>query len=316
MKLRVTRHNESVNYYGHGKLLLTGEYFVLDGARALAVPTTLGQHLRVVELSSSEGILYWVALTSKNQVWLNLVFDTEDFTCLNADTPEAHRLTSMLRTARQLNSKFLTTKKNYAVETKLEFPNEWGLGSSSTLLQNIATWAQVDGYQLLQQTIGGSGYDLACATHHSPVLYQLQQGLPETLAIHWKPPFSDQLFFAYLGKKQLSSEGIKYYREKMADKTHAVHELSRLTMEVIKCPSINEFEALINEHENIVGAALRMIKVKDEMFADYWGSVKSLGAWGGDFVMLTNSRSREELNEYLQSKGIAVIFQWDEIVLQ
>lgn len=316
MRLRVTRQNDSVDYYSHGKLLLTGEYFVLDGAQALAVPTTFGQHLRVVELSSSESILYWVALNSKNQVWLNLVFDTEDFTCLNADTPEAHRLSSMLITARQLNPKFLTTKQNCAVETKLEFPNEWGLGSSSTLLQNIAAWAQVDSYPLLQQTIGGSGYDLACAKHHSPVLYQLHGDRPETLAIHWKPSFSDKLFFAYLGKKQLSSEGIKYYREKTTDKTHDANELSRITMEVIKCSSINEFEELMNEHETIVGAALRMIKVKDRLFADYWGSVKSLGAWGGDFVMLTNSRSREELSEYLQQKGIDVIFQWNEMVLQ
>ena len=34
-------------FYSHGKLLLTGEYVVLDGAKALAIPTNKGQYLTV-----------------------------------------------------------------------------------------------------------------------------------------------------------------------------------------------------------------------------------------------------------------------------
>ena len=34
-------------YYSNGKLLLTGEYAVLDGATALALPTKFGQSLEV-----------------------------------------------------------------------------------------------------------------------------------------------------------------------------------------------------------------------------------------------------------------------------
>ncbi|MEQ3661167.1 MAG: GHMP kinase, partial [Flavobacterium sp.] len=34
-------------YYSNGKLLLTGEYVVLDGAKALAVPTKFGQSLSI-----------------------------------------------------------------------------------------------------------------------------------------------------------------------------------------------------------------------------------------------------------------------------
>ena len=81
MKLKITTNNEQ-HFYGHGKLMITGEYFVLDGASALAVPTKLGQHLRVTELSSSERLLYLVALNSQNKVWLQLTFETENFTCL------------------------------------------------------------------------------------------------------------------------------------------------------------------------------------------------------------------------------------------
>ena len=38
-------------FYSNGKLLLTGEYVVLDGATALAIPTKYGQYL---EISASE----------------------------------------------------------------------------------------------------------------------------------------------------------------------------------------------------------------------------------------------------------------------
>ena len=34
-------------FYSNGKLLITGEYLVLDGAKALALPTKYGQYLTV-----------------------------------------------------------------------------------------------------------------------------------------------------------------------------------------------------------------------------------------------------------------------------
>lgn len=315
MKVRITQQNDIQQYYGHGKLLITGEYFVLDGALALAVPTKFGQQLRVKELSSTDGLIYWVALNSRKQIWLNLTFDTSNFNCINADTPEAKRLSAILIEAKKLNPTFLTDTKDLAVETALEFPNDWGLGSSSTLIYAISEWAGVDGYKLLKNTIGGSGYDVACAQHNTPILYQLKSDTPETIVANWKPAFSDNIYFAYLGQKQLSSEGIKYYREKLADKAPVANELSRITEAVLKCDNLEVFEQLINEHETIVGGALKMMKVKDTHFADYWGSVKSLGAWGGDFVMLTNNRSREELTTYLHQRNITTIFTWNEIIL-
>ena len=35
-------------------------------------------------------------------------------------------------------------KNGFKVTTKLDFPKNWGLGTSSTLINNIAQWAQVD----------------------------------------------------------------------------------------------------------------------------------------------------------------------------
>ena len=72
---------------------------------------------------------------------------------------------------------------------------------------------------------------------------------------------------------------------------------------------------MIDEHENIIGETLKMMKVKDTLFADYWGSVKSLGAWGGDFVMITNDKNETALKDYLQQKSISTVFSWNELIL-
>ncbi len=316
MRLRITKQQDELAFYGHGKLLITGEYFVLDGAKALAVPTKFGQSLRIKELHSSENILYWIALDNKNKPWLQFTFDKETLTCLNTSQVEANDLNVILNAARKLNPEFLCSPHDIAVETRLEFPRDWGLGSSSTLIHCIAKWANVDGYTLLQNSIGGSGYDVACAAHDSAILYQLRNRQPETIAVNWKPLFNDKIYFAHLGNKQSSPEAIKNYRQLIEDKTHGVNGLTRITESVLNCSDLKMFEELVNEHEMMVGSQLKQMKVKDAFFGDYWGSVKSLGAWGGDFVMLTNESSEAELKEYLAAKNITTVFNWDEIIFE
>ncbi|MBL0310675.1 MAG: GHMP kinase [Bacteroidetes bacterium] len=313
MSLRIIT-NESQTFYGHGKLLITGEYFVLDGAKALAVPTTYGQSLRIKELQAASSMLYWVALNHQKKAWLNLVFNTKDFSCMNSGQPEAQRLSKILSETRRLSPKFLNTNQDYAIETQLEFPNEWGLGSSSTLIHCVARWANVNGYELLKNTIGGSGYDLAAAGIDSAILYERKGNLAQTEAINWEPSFKEQLYFVYTGKKQLSSQAIEYYKNQLKDKEPAIRKLNLITDSVLKANSLKDFEALIEEHEKIISTHLHLKKVKEIMFADYWGSVKSLGAWGGDFVLMTNGRGKEELKNYLSDRKIDTCFSWDELI--
>ena len=54
-------------YYSNGKLLITGEYFVLDGAISLAVPTTCGQDLIVESIKESQ--LIWESYDPYNLLW-------------------------------------------------------------------------------------------------------------------------------------------------------------------------------------------------------------------------------------------------------
>jgi hypothetical protein len=57
-------------FHANGKLLITGEYFILDGAVGLALPTKFGQSLTVDSLTSSEGLeekgILWKSIDNKN----------------------------------------------------------------------------------------------------------------------------------------------------------------------------------------------------------------------------------------------------------
>ena len=307
---------ESQHFYGHGKLMLTGEYFVLDGANALAIPTRFGQHLRVRTLSGKSNTLYWVALNNLKQPWLNLAFDKSDFTCINESGAEANTLTKILKQSRVLNPGFMSTDEDTAVETYLEFPNSWGLGSSSTLIYCISKWAGIDEFKLLAATMGGSGYDLACAGSDSPILYHLQDGKPYWQQVSFMPPFHDNLYFVHTGQKQLSTKGIKHYRDNAVRIKDCIGWLNRLTESMLLCQSLTKMEQIINEHEDIIAEELKLPKAKDILLQDYWGAVKSLGAWGGDFVLLTNDRSEEELLAYLHSKELHVVHRYDKMMFQ
>lgn len=313
MSLRITT-SDIQSFYGHGKLLITGEYFVLDGAKGLALPTRFGQSLRLKKLQSSSNTLYWVALNHEKKEWLNLVFDTADFPCINSQLPEAQRLSKILTETRKLSPGFLLNENDHAVETRLEFPNEWGLGSSSTLIYCFSQWAQVNGYDLLKNTIGGSGYDVAAAGYDTAIVYQLQANEVLTQPVDWQPGFRHQLYFAYTGKKQLSSEAIHYYKNHLQEKESAIMELNLLTDFALKADTLSEFASVMEEHEKIISSQLHLQKVKDLMFADYWGSVKSLGAWGGDFVLMTNDREKEDLKNYLSHRNIETFFTYDELI--
>lgn len=303
-------------FYGHGKLLLTGEYLVLDGAQALALPTTVGQSMTIKYRQSYQPTLNWKSTDHSGKVWFESDFEFWHFNPIRKTDEEKQLfIQKVLKAVRTLNPHFLRDDVDVFVETKLEFPIDWGLGSSSTLLYNIAQWAYVSPFELLKRSLGGSGYDVACAQSMGPIHYQLIDQKPQWSMASFEPKFKDNLFFIYLGKKQDSQAAVANYREqKIENKKSYIDQISLITKEMTTTGEISSFNRLIVEHEKIMSEVLRAPTIKELRFSDYWGEVKSLGAWGGDFVLVTSEREFAETRDYFVSKGLETIIPFEEIV--
>ena len=305
------------HFYSHGKLLLTGEYVVLDGALALAVPSKYGQSLTIE--SSTPGLLKWTSLDNNNEIWFSTVFtiQNEELTLPTIESSAlSERLLQILNAAKQLNPKFLTSKMGYEVNTILEFPKDWGLGTSSTLITNIAQWAKINPYTLLDLTFGGSGYDIACASASKSLTYQLehnQHNIERHLStVDFTPPFMDNLYFVFLNQKQNSRDGIKQYRAHTSGVSLEIEIINAITQRMIHCQSLTNFQQLINEHEEIISTLIKETPIKKHLFNDFNGSIKSLGAWGGDFVLVA---SKENPSSYFKARGYNTILSYSEMIL-
>ncbi len=304
------------SFYSNGKLLLTGEYAVLDGALSLAIPTKYGQSLSVETVDSHE--LLWTSMDENGRVWFESTFDisSPEHDPSRQKSQEGNaigeKLSEILREAQKLNPNFLSDNKGYTIRTDLNFPRNWGLGSSSTLINNIAQWAKIDAYQLLWNAFSGSGYDIACAQNNHPILYSLKDGKPAVNKVDFNPPFRDMLYFIHLNKKQNSREGIAAYRKKDFDKAKLVRQLSEITRKAVTCNTLPEFESLMTEHEALLSRTLQMPTVKESLFPDFRGTLKSLGAWGGDFILATGDH---EVLPYFQKKGYKTIVAYAAMVL-
>ncbi|CAL2102701.1 GHMP kinase [Tenacibaculum sp. 190130A14a] len=305
--------------YSNGKLLLTGEYVVLDGATSLALPTKFGQDLTIEPIKEPQ--LIWGSFTHTGECWFEASFDLPKLRLTSATFNSniegstefiAETLQCLLQEARLLNTSFLNERQGYIVKTNLDFPRDWGLGSSSTLINNIATWAEVNPFTLLWNAFSGSGYDIACAKYNTPIFYQLNDKKPIIEEISFLPNFTQELFFVHLNQKQNSREGIAQYRQNKKDITQEINDISVLSKEFIQSSSINDFNKLIIEHERIISSIIKLTPVKKELFADYFGEVKSLGAWGGDFVLVTGN---EDTPDYFKQKGFETIIPYSKMIL-
>lgn len=301
--------SEKTTYYSNGKLLITGEYLVLDGALALGIPTKFGQYLEIQSVNDKK--IYWQSLDEKGDIWLDTVFNLP----LNGSSKtnlENENLLKVLIQATKQNPNFLSDK-GFAINSKLTFTLNWGLGSSSTLINNIAQWAEVSAFDLLQKTFGGSGYDIACAQNDKPILYQLKEKKPLVKIVDFYPDFVDQLYFVHLNKKQRSNSEITRYQDIKKDITEAVKTVSEITDLLVNTTQIDDFEKLIIEHEKLLASILRLPRVQEVYFKDYFGQIKSLGAWGGDFILATGN---EDTPKYFKKKGFETILLYDEMILK
>lgn len=300
-------------FYSNGKLLITGEYVVLDGAKAFALPTKFGQSLIIEEANNH--LIQWTSYDSDKSIWFE---DNIPFASIvrkeRFDDAKSikNTLIEILHEAYLMNSDFITASKGYKITTELTFPKLWGLGTSSTLINNIAQWLQIDAFELLKRSFGGSGYDIACAQNNSGILYQLVNEKPVVEMVDFKPNFADKIFFVYLNKKQNSRNAIASYYSNQVDILKTIPVINEITKTVVEAEQPKAFALALAQHEIELSNILELTTVKETLFEDFDGVIKSLGAWGGDFVL---SISKENPTDYFKKKGFETVIPYHEMIL-
>lgn len=299
-------------FYAHGKLLLTGEYVVLQGAEALAVPTKLGQWLEVHQKEA--GQLWWQARDHEGKMWFEARFELPFFEirfCSNQQI--ANRLQRLLMVALDLQPGMKSELRASLVQTRLEFNRDWGLGSSSSLVSLVAQWFGVDPMALFAKSQSGSGYDVACATADGPILFRRQGTQAAVQHTAFKPAFRNQLLLVYLGQKQESSLEVRRFLANQDISTDLIQQINGLTHTVLHASDLAEFADAMVAHEELLAEVLHREPVKELHFADFPGEVKSLGAWGGDFV-LAIAPDVAAAKAWLQAHQYTTFFSYDDLI--
>ena len=299
-------------FYSNGKLLITGEYLILDGAKGLALPTKMGQNL-IVEYTNT-GAIHWKSYDFDESVWFEDTLTFEEIQNNNA-TPESVKATliKILQVANAMNPDVFSNSGGLDITTQLSFPRNWGLGTSSTLINNIAQWFQIDAFELLHKSFGGSGYDIACAQNNNPITYSIANGKPKVEQVVFEPEFRQNLYFVYLNQKRNSKSAIaEYHSNKTSQLPSYITMVNELTQDTIAAATLEEFAQLLHQHETVLSALLKTETVKDTLFPDFEGAIKSLGAWGGDFVLAV---SKENPKPYFVAKGYETVIPYGEMIL-
>ena len=304
------------NFYANGKVLLTGEYAVLDGATALALPTKLGQHMHIEAKETSPSqtpLLHWKAFTPENKIWIEAKFDLKNFDLIDSVFKEIKLLEILLKEIRHLNPDFIKTENTIHATTTLDFNPHWGLGSSSTLISLIAQWANISPYKLAARALPGSYYDIACANADGPILYRLENSVPHIQKSTFNPAFKHYLYFIYLGKKQDTRAAIENLKNPKPEML--ISEINDLTSRIEKTKTLAAFEMLIKKHEHLISKTINKHPIQETLFSDFWGQTKSLGAWGGDFMLATSDRGAEATFAYFKDRGYKIGFTYEDLIL-
>jgi mevalonate kinase len=308
----------STVFRSNGKLLISGEYLVLRGALALALPLRLGQTLEIRrEEAHGHPHLLWTSLAPDQQPWFKSSFELPSFDIIGTtDREKSAKLQVILLTINSLKPEAFDPQYSYKAITRLDFYPQWGLGSSSTLLSALARWAKCDPYTLLNLSLGGSGYDIACALSPKPILYRRDGLNPIVQQCEFYPPFHDKLFFVYQGQKQDSNHQIVNFNRltEHQDISDSIHNVSLISRKMTQASQSESFAVLMREHEQILSGLLKVPSVKT-FFPDFEGELKSLGAWGGDFMLALSNKGEAYVREYFANRQLDTIFTFKELAI-
>ncbi len=287
---------------------------VLHGAKAFSLPLKFGQHSYFFESEQYSNTFKWLSFEN-NQIWFQASFDSITLEPISQEHSESLIFVSrLIKAIKKLKPTIVFTKLE-KVEHHLDFNRNWGLGSSSSLIYNMAQWAGINPFELHFEISKGSGYDIAAANSNSAFFYQLNKQIPSIKYIHWQIPFKHDLLFVYSGHKQDSAKSIKLNQNSTFTQ-EILTEIDQISEQVAICKSLKHFINLLDRHENILSEYLNTKPVKQTNFQDFNGTVKSLGAWGGDFLLAVGAESIDKTIKYFSEKNYTTYFKYSELIYE
>lgn len=294
-----------MDYFASGKLLLFGEYLVLKGSKSLSIPLRYGQKM-TIQNSANEN-LNWISRVNE-KTWFSAVFSKNLEVLHSSNVENAEIIKKLLRIIKRERPALFSTGLH--IEINGDFPLNWGFGSSSTLISLVAQWSEIDPYFLLKKSFGGSGYDVACATAKSPIIFQKKEN--EITPVILSSEITSQLLFIYSGEKQNTRNEINRFK-RLNVRIEDACLMDEIILSVVNANQIDEFEKCIVESETLLSGILNLPTIKNDKFKDYPYTMKSLGAWGGDFFMAT-FRHKEAAGNYFSNLGFPIQFTYSQLI--
>lgn len=303
---------DTISFSSAGKLLLTGEYAVLLGASALVVPINLRQSLNLLENKSE--IISWISMYN-NKVFFKSELKTLDLDPFKPSFSSRERfIISLLKAARSLNPTFLNGN-GYSIITNLEANPEWGFGSSAQLTVNIARLSKIAPWHLHKAVSKGSGADVICAEMEHSILFSTEGTTYSANPVDFNPPFLKDLILIYTGHKQDTATGVENFLSKTSINNPIIGKIDSLTREATKAMDKKEFIEIIEMHERTLSELLNIDITSNIWFNGFPGLLKSLGTWGGDYIMAIPYGDPEEAIRWLKRKTNHPIFRLSDLIL-
>ena len=289
--------------------MLTAEYLVMAGADALVMPINKEQELWLEE--SSNSLLKWESYFNQD-LWFEAVFHPDDFRVMSStDIKKANYVSGLLKSALKL-TKNRPRLHHSVIKTDLQFNPDWGMGSSSTLIVNLSHLFDINAFDLHKSVSNGSGFDIAAGMSGFPFRYRLKRNKREISPIILPDLFYEHAYFVYLGKKVSSDQAIESFNPSDPTWKMPVKYINEITAQFSEVDSFEELSRITAEHEMFMSEVLGMASPV-KRFADYPYGMKSLGAWGGDFIMVMHPRNKKEVEKYFHHKGCPVVFSAKEL---
>lgn len=294
-----------LKFYASGKLMLFGEYLVLRGSKCLAVPLVAGQSLIIRPYGGSD--ILWECFEGDSK-WLEILFSETLEIVKTSDKEKTLIVQNLLKLILKEKPQLKISGNSFRYE--INFHRKYGFGTSATFISLLSQWSGVDPYILLEKSFGGSGFDVATATATSPVIYQMHERT--IVPVRISETIQPQLLFIYLGKKQHSAREVLSF-EKMNTSANQVSQMNAIVNNALSCEDIETMESLMEESEKLISKILNAVPVKKMYFEDYPFAIKSLGAWGGDFIMAT-FRDEDTARQYFNKKGCKPVFNYKQLI--